>query len=156
MSRKSLTTLVGFMLVCAAHGTVFAQQQEYASPEMKAAIAELSQTWEAGWNAADATSIASVYADDAIVMAPGGEPIEGRDAIQAALAGMLEASGGSQMAFGSPEIMVSGDMAIEVGSFVETAPDGSHRDHGKYLAVMKNIDGEWKIVRDMWNSSMTP
>lgn len=156
MSRKYLTMFVGFMLVSAAHETLSAQQQEYASPELKAAIAELNQTWQAGWNAADAAAIASVYKDDAIIMPPGAEPIEGREAFQAVLVGLLEAADGSQMAFGPPEIMVYGDLAIEVGSFVETAADGSHKDHGRYMSVLKKVDGHWKMVRDIWNSSMTP
>ncbi len=127
-----------------------------APAEAKAAIAEGNETWQAGWNTADAMRIASVYADDALVMAPGAEPVEGREAIQAALAGMLEAVGGSQMAFGTSDLMAQGELVIEVGSFVETAADGSHKDHGKYIAVWKNIDGSWKIIRDIWNSSMTP
>jgi uncharacterized protein (TIGR02246 family) len=156
MSRKYLTMFIGFMLMSAAHQTLSAQEQEYASPELKAAIAEANETWQAGWNAADAAAIGSAYADDAIVMPPGAEPIEGREAFQAVLVGLLEAAEGSQMAFGSPEIMVYGEVAIEVGSFVETAADGSHKDHGRYMTVLKNIDGHWKIVRDIWNSSMTP
>jgi hypothetical protein len=35
-----------------------------------------------------------------------------------------------------------------------TAPDGSHADHGSYMAAWRQVDGEWKISRDIWNSSM--
>ena len=127
-----------------------------APAEAKAAIAEGNETWEAGWSAADAAQIASLYADDALVMAPGAEAVEGREAIQAALAGILEAAGGSRMAIETLELMSQGDVLIDVGSFVESAADGSHKDHGKYIAVWKKIDGSWKIIRDIWNSSMTP
>ena len=81
-----------------------------APAEAKAAIAEGNDTWQAGWNTADAGRIASVYADDAVVLAPGAEAVEGRYAIQAALAGMLEAQGGSQMAFGTSDLMAQGDV----------------------------------------------
>jgi ketosteroid isomerase-like protein len=37
---------------------------------------------------------------------------------------------------------------------MSTAADGSHADHGKFIAVWKNVDGEWKIVHDIFNSSM--
>lgn len=127
-----------------------------APAEAEAAIAEGNETWEAGWSAADAARIASVYADDAVVLAPGAEALEGREAIQAALASILEAAGGSQMAIETLEVMSHGDVVIDRGSFVERAADGSHKDHGKYMAVWKKIDGSWKIVRDIWNSSMTP
>lgn len=121
-----------------------------------AGIAAANEAWRMGWNSRDAAAIAAVYAEDAVVMPPGAEPIEGRAAIQAALTEMLAVSAGSQMAFTTEDVMVQGDMAVEVGSFVETNADGSHRDHGRYLSVMKKIDGSWKIVRDIWNSSMTP
>lgn len=52
------------------------------------------------------------------------------------------------------EVQVLGDMAVEVGSYVATGADGSHADHGKYIAVWKNVGGEWKIVQDIFNSSM--
>ena len=51
-------------------------------------------------------------------------------------------------------IPVGDDHAIDVGSFVETAADGSHKDHGKYVAIWAKVDGSWKMVRDIWNSSM--
>ena len=127
-----------------------------APAEVEAAIAEGNETWQAGWNAADGAAMASVYANNAIVLAPGGEPIKGRAAIQAALDGVLEAAGGSQMAIESLELMSHGDVVIDVGSFVETAADGSHKDHGKYMAVWKKVGGSWQMVRDIWNSSMTP
>lgn len=124
--------------------------------DVEAAIADGLRSWQAGWNAADAAAIASLYTDDAKVMPPGAEAVEGRAAIEEALASVLEAAGGSQMAIKPVELMVHGDVVIDVGSFVETAADGSHKDHGKYMAVWKQVDGSWKIVRDIWNSSMTP
>ena len=47
-----------------------------------------------------------------------------------------------------------GDYALETGSWVATAPDGKHLDHGPYLTLYKKSDGGWKIYRDIWNSSM--
>ncbi|MBA3553019.1 MAG: hypothetical protein H0W27_09150 [Actinobacteria bacterium] len=34
-----------------------------------------------------------------------------------------------------------------------TAPDGTpYQETGKFVATWKNINGEWKIVADIWNS----
>jgi ketosteroid isomerase-like protein len=121
----------------------------------EAAINEGAVAWQTGWNSGDAAAITALYSAEAIVLAPGAEAAEGQEAIQAGLAVALEMAGGSTMEITPGEIIPVGmDHAIEVGSFVETGADGSHKDHGKYLAVWAKVDGSWKIVRDIWNSSM--
>ncbi len=118
------------------------------------AIAELAEAWDAGWNAGDGTAIAALYTEDAMLLPPGSEPISGREAIAAFWQGEVESGSQSQLTPGAVEDF--GDTAIEVnGSWVATAPDGSHLDHGKYTVVYKKVDGAWLMHRDMWNSSMT-
>ncbi len=49
----------------------------------------------------------------------------------------------------------SGDIAYGVGTFTMsgTGADGSEwSDQGKYMEVLENVDGEWKIAADIWNS----
>ena len=121
----------------------------------EAAVNEGAVAWQTAWNSGDAAALAALYSADAIVMAPGADAMQGQEAIEAGLAVAIEMAEGSQMALTPGEIIpVEGDHAIEVGSFVETAADGSHKDHGKYVAVWAKVDGSWKIVRDIWNSSM--
>lgn len=119
-----------------------------------AAVAAAGQAWEAGWNAGDATAIAAVYAEDATVHPPGSESVQGRDAIEAFWGAALEASGGTTSTIETVEVAVYGDTAIEVGTYMDTNADGSHGDHGKFIAVWKNIDGQWYIIHDIFNSSM--
>ena len=126
----------------------------FGQGDARAAIAEGSQVLSAGWNSGDAAAIAALYTDDAVLMAPGAEPVTGPAAIQELMEGFIAAAGGSQMACETGEVMSQGDMAFETGSFVETAADGSHRDHGKWIAIWKNVDGTWKMTRHIWNSSM--
>lgn len=120
----------------------------------EAAIKEGAIAWQTNWNSGDGAALAAMYSADAVVMAPGAEALKGREAIQAGLQAAIDQAGGSQMALKPSDIMSSGDVAIEVGTFVETTADGSHKDHGKYIAIWKNVDGNWKIVRDIWNSNM--
>ena len=121
----------------------------------EAAINEGAVAWATAWNSGDAAALAAQYHAEAIVLAPGAEALEGQEAIQAGMQAAIEGAGGSQMAITPGEIIpVGDDHAIEVGSFVETGADGSHKDHGKYVAVWAKVDGSWKIVRDIWNSSM--
>ncbi|NNG15683.1 MAG: nuclear transport factor 2 family protein [Gemmatimonadales bacterium] len=141
-------------ILCAALLTLpsAALGQDYGGA--KAAIHQGTKAWMAGWNAGDAAAVAALYAEDGVVMAPGAEPAKGRAAIEALMNGALEAAGGSKMEIKPTEVMESDGMAVEVGTFAEIAADGSHRDHGRYMAIWKKVDGKWMLYRDIWNSSM--
>ncbi len=120
-----------------------------------AAIRAGSQQWAAAWNAGDAVALAALYAEDAEVMSPGKEPAKGRAAIEKHYRGDLAAATGSQNKIKTLEVMAAGDWAVEVGSFVADAEDGSHLDHGRYVAVWKKVGEKWMLYRDIWNSSMS-
>lgn len=129
-------------------------QGAMAHSDAEAAIHAGAEAWSAAWNSGDAAALAALYAEDATVMAPGGEPVTGRGAIEEMFAGAMEANAGSKMEIKPAEVMAADGWATETGSFVQTAADGSHQDHGRYIAVWKDVDGKWLLYRDIWNSSM--
>ena len=142
------TVIAGALLVLS--GPAQAQQ----SMDAEAAIRAGTEAWSAAWNAGDAAALTALYADDAMVMAAGAEPASGAAAILQHYEAALAAMPGSQNASKTLEVMVADDWAVELGSFVANAADGSHVDHGRYTAVWKKVDGKWMLYRDMWNSSM--
>ncbi len=87
-------------------------------------------------------------------MAPNAEPAEGRDAIQAFFAAGFEAGPGMTVSLETRSLRREGDVVVDVGRYVMTGADGAHADHGPYMAVWENVDGEWKLALDIWNSSM--
>lgn len=113
-----------------------------------------SEAWQEAWNAGDAAAIASLYAENAVLLPPGAEPVTGREAIQAFWQTALDEQAGVTGELETVEVHDFGDAAVEVGSYVDTGPGGEHVDHGKYVAIWKKLDGEWKIIRDIFNSSM--
>ena len=127
---------------------VFAQ----AATDLRAQIEQADKAWQTAYNGGDAAALAALYAEDAIVMAPGGEAVSGRAAIQAMFA--TDIARGSKNALTTREVFGGGDYAIAVGGWVETGADGSHKDHGSYVTVYKRVGNGWKIYRDTWNSSM--
>ena len=123
--------------------------------EAEAAVKASAQNWEAGWNAGDGAAIAALYTQDATVMPPASEPVQGREAIQAFWQAAIDATPGSTEDLETVHVQVLGDTAIEVGTYTNAGPDGEHLDHGKFVAVWQKVDGEWKIARDIFNSNMT-
>lgn len=122
--------------------------------DVDAAIRAGSQQWAAAWNAGDAAALTALYADDAMVMAPGAEPATGSAAIEENFRQGIEAAAGSQQKIETVEVMAADDWAVELGTYVANASDGSHLDHGRYVAVWKKVGKKWLLYRDMWNSSM--
>ena len=111
--------------------------------------------------AGDAAGIAALYSTDAIALPPDGPRTEGRAAIQELFGGWLSSSGLTSIDLNSDQITIAsaGDYATAVGSYTAsgTAPDGTEwTEDGKYVEIFKNVDGNWQIVTDIWNSNPTP
>ena len=117
------------------------------------AITAASEAFSAGWNAGDWEAVGALYLDDAVVMAPGAEAVTGRTAITEMFGTVGEGWG---LTLSTTEVFTIEGHALEVGNWVMTAPDGSHADHGNYMAAWIWTEDGWKMARDMWNSNMAP
>lgn len=103
--------------------------------------------------ARDAAGVANLYTATARLFPPGAEPLEGTEAIRGFWAEALK-MGMTGIQIDVAEVEDLGDTAIESGAYTLTLPDGSRADHGKYLVMWKRVSGEWKLHRDIWNTSM--
>lgn len=140
------------LLLCAALLVVPAA---VSAQDADAAVKQGAKAWMNAYNAGDAAGLAALYATDAMLLAPGAEPIEGREAIQAYWQTAMDATPGATSQLTTKEVHQMGrDMAVEVGAFVSTGADGSHLDHGKYVVIWQRTDDGWKLARDIYNSSM--
>jgi uncharacterized protein (TIGR02246 family) len=125
----------------------------------KAAIDAVEAAFYKGFNAGDPAAVAALYAEDAVLNAPGIPALRGRasvreffvkDAAAAAAAGHTEGDGAET------EVGVSGDFAWRWGTYKITDKSGTTVDAGKYITVFQRKDGKWLIFRDTWNSDTAP
>jgi len=106
----------------------------------------------------DTATLASFYADDAILMPANMKAVRGHDAIAKALGGMVASMRPSSFKLQTEDVIVAGDYAIETGSLeITTQPAGRgakpSQDVEKYVAVWKKqADGSYKLFRDISNS----
>jgi len=126
------------------------------------AITDNETQWNSDWAAKDAGKIASHYADDAVLMAPGMEAMKGKDAIKGGLNGML-ADKALSLTFKASRVDVakSGDLGYTQGDYQMTMTDPkTHKvvkDHGTYVTTYrKQTDGSWKAVADIATSAVPP
>lgn len=92
----------------------------------------------------------AVYAEDAVILPPGAETVEGVDAIMefwqsGSRAGGLEG-------FNTDTEVIHGDATIGYHRGTWSYGSGDEMVNGKYLWVLRRMpDGQWKIVADMSN-----
>lgn len=89
------------------------------------------------------------YADSAVVMPPNAPAFRGRDAIKQLFKGMA-ASGSTDVVLTTDDVLTSCDMATEIGRYEIR---GANHDAGKYVVTWRNINGQWRAVADIFNSS---
>lgn len=142
-----------------------------AVPALACAAAEPTVDYEAeeqairdivaGWNQAvadgDVEAITALYAEDGYIAPPGADRAQGPEAVAAVWTGLLSLPE-LELNIESAEIEVAraGDLAYENGTYTMSFAAGEDRveDHGKYLVVWQKQDGEWKVVADLFNTSV--
>lgn len=123
---------------------------------IRTALEDINTQWAAGAIAGDAAAVASLYSEDAIIFPPNTERVIGRAAIEAGLTTMWEGvtTTSEDITIDDLVIAESGEIAVVLGTYNSTALVGEEtiESTGKYMAVAKNVHGEWKLIRDVWNS----
>ena len=136
-----------------------------SSPDSAAAdeqaIRQTNERWLALIRDHDAAAVSKLYASDGAMMAPGAPIAEGQPALEKAWGGLMQMPGFG-LTFKADKIAVAsgGDMALDRGTYLLslTGPNGPTKDIGKYVVVWRNIDGQWKVAADIFNSdgAITP
>ncbi|MGB0748116.1 MAG: YybH family protein [Magnetospiraceae bacterium] len=105
-------------------------------------------------NDGNAAAIAPLYTLDAAILPPGTPRQDGREAIQAYWQGAID-MGLTVDSLTSHEVDQAGDLAIAIGVFNGSVPDGSGGRApvaGKFIVIWRqDADGAWRLHRDIWN-----
>ena len=126
-----------------------------ASTEVRDAIAAATEDFMATFKRGDAAGMAALYTVTGQVLPPNGDFVTGREAVQAFWQAIMD-MGIKEAKIEIIEVEDHGDTAIEVSRFTLHGDEGQVLDSGKYIVIWKQEDGEWKLHRDIFNSSMPP
>ena len=130
---------------------VFCREEAGGSDaELKA----LKQDYERHVAGGDAEALVSLYADEAVRMPPGAEPVRGREAIRREWAALFDAltdisdTGTSRFV-----VSASGDVAYEMGEYRLTARQKNGTplaQQGTYVTTFRRRAGRWRIAAEIW------
>ena len=98
----------------------------------------------------DGAAVERVYTAEAMVLPPGSELVEGRDAIRTFWAGAVEALGIKDVALSTLKAEQAGESVVEIGRADLTLESG-HVVAAKYVVHWKQDAGAWKWHVDIWN-----
>ncbi|QJW92307.1 DUF4440 domain-containing protein [Spirosoma taeanense] len=99
-----------------------------------------------------ATTLTSLYTTDARLLPPNSEPVQGASAIGDFWKGVY-GMGIKRAKLETMEAEQQGDQVVELGRYTLYGPNDAQIDTGKYMVVWKKENGDWKLHRDIWNTS---
>ena len=116
---------------------------------------DIAKKMGAAFNAKNATRLARLYCDDAVLMPPGESLITGRAAIRSWFKKAFARLGRIQMV--PKEARSLRDEAFQVGTFqMRPGLKSSAPIAGKYVLLLRRTKGRWLIQYDIWNLSNLP
>lgn len=147
MLRRAFLVLAFFLLSIGSSA--------FAEDSLKDIIQAREDAWSAAFNANDAAGVAAFYVEDGKLIPPGGEPIVGRTAIEAALPAFFPLIKDLKLVV--DEVRPLGEnYAVEVGhtEYSAVGEDGSLTPSiDNYVVVWhKGDDGVWRYMTDIFNA----
>jgi uncharacterized protein (TIGR02246 family) len=126
-----------------------------ATTTAREAIVLTNQRFMKAFGKGDAAAMSHFYTSDGQVLPPQGEPVSGRPGIEAFWQAVIK-MGIAGVSLDTVEVFDHGETAYEVGRYSLAAANGQSVDHGKYVVIWRREAGDWKLHRDIWNTSVAP
>lgn len=121
--------------------------------KVKAAIQAVNDGVSTKFKAKDSAGMAANYTADAVMMPPNMPEVAGSNAILRLWGGFI-GMGFKDLTLTADDTWQEGNTVVETGTWSIKDQKDAVADHGKYLVLWKEADGQWKIYRDIWNSDM--
>lgn len=127
--------------------------------DVRKAIEKVNLKEGEGFRRGEAAAVAALYTEDAVLLPPNSEMIQGRQKIEEFWSIAMQ-MGVKDVVLTTVELSkVCGDTVHEMGNYtLKIHPIGKKpiEDKGKYIVIWKHTADGWKLHRDIWNSNLPP
>jgi ketosteroid isomerase-like protein len=123
--------------------------------DARSAIEAANRQFASGVAQGSGRALAALYTANAQVFPPNADIVSGREAIERLWQSFI-AAGVKGVTLTTLEVEAAGDTAYEVGKYAVNGDGGNVLDTGKYVVVWKLDRGQWRLHRDIWNTSAQP
>ena len=106
------------------------------------------------FEAVDSVGLSNLYTKDTKLMMNGAPAILGKENVQSTFSGIMN-SGITSVNLNTVEVWGTSDLITEEGEYTLYAGEDK-ADHGKYIVLWKNVEGKWKLHRDIFNTDVVP
>lgn len=121
---------------------------------LRMAIEAANRNFMEAFRQGDAAGVASCYTEQARILPPGSEMLQGRAAIQSFWQAVIK-SGVTEAKLETLDVEGrEAGLVREIGQYVLTVQQGHETVYspGKYVVIWKQEAGNWKLDVDIWNS----
>ena len=109
------------------------------------------------YNNGDASGVADLHMDDALVMPPNIDMVKGKESIKKAIFDEISA-GATDLVFTTLDMYGNEEYVTEVGRFSLNVKDEGEivmTDSGKYIVLWEQVSkNNWLMKADIWNSDL--
>jgi ketosteroid isomerase-like protein len=123
------------------------------SAEIQKTLDSITDIFKTSYNEKNAKGIAELYTENAQILPPNMDLMEGKQAIEAYWQGAID-MGIKSVEFDTLEVESFGETAYLVAKYFVYGEGPEPIDVGKYISILKTSGKEWKLHRDIWNSSL--
>ena len=124
-----------------------------SATEVHDAIVEADETFMTTFNRGDAAGMAALYTESGQLLPPNSDFVMGKQALQGLFQSLMD-MGIKAIKLETVEAEGYGDTAFEVGKYTLEGEGDQVIDQGKYIVIWKQEAGQWKLHRDILNSSL--
>lgn len=159
--KKILLFLSAGMFLFACNNAAPEAPKTEAAPKVnvdsvKAAIAASNEVYGEAFAKGDSSSFINCYTSDACINPPNAPKMCGTEALAGFFRMAYSQMGVRNIMISTTEVYTSGEYATEEGTYELQIEGNKTVDKGKFLVLWKNVNGSWKMFRDVWNSDNPP
>jgi len=114
------------------------------------AIRKTTADLAAGFNGKQIDQILSLYADNSVFMPPNAPMLRGREPLKSFYSDLTARA--TDLKLEPEDVAGHGPIGYESGSYAMNL--GATRDRGKFLFILRNTAGNWRVEYTSWSSDL--